>query len=74
MAWELQHALDAAKKKTKLRVPDVAQWVKKPNVAALVATEVQVQFPVWCSGLKDLMLLQLWCRPAATAPIPSLAW
>ena len=22
----------------------------------------------------DLMLLQLWCRPAATAPIGPLAW
>ena len=26
------------------------------------------------SGLKDLALLWLWCRPTATDPIPPLAW
>ena len=41
-------------------IPDLAQWVKDPAL------------PLGCS--LDPMLLWLWCRLAATAPIQSLAW
>ena len=37
----------------------MAQWVKNLTVLAQVAMEVWVQSPAWCSGLKDLVLLQL---------------
>ena len=40
----------------------MAQWVKNPTAVALVTSEVQVQLPTWCNGLKDLALPQLWCR------------
>ena len=44
------------------KVLPVAQWVKNPTAAALVATEEQVQSPAWHSGLNELALLQLWHR------------
>ena len=40
----------------------MAQWVKDPTVGVRVAATVQVHSPSWCSGLKDLLLLQLWLR------------
>ena len=43
-------------------IPTVAQWVENPTAVAWVATEVQVQSPAHCSGLKDLALTQLWHR------------
>ena len=30
--------------------------------------------PGFTQWVKDLALLWLWCRPAAAAPIPPLAW
>ena len=48
-------------------VPAVVQWVK--NLTA----EAQVGSPAWCSGLKDLALLQLQ-QVSASAQIQSLAW
>ena len=43
-------------------IPGLTQWVKDPA----------------CCGIgrrcEDLTLLWLWCRLAATAPTPSLAW
>ena len=45
-----------------LGVPTVAQWVTNPNAEAQVAAKAQVPSQAWCSGLKDLALLQLWCR------------
>ena len=48
----------------------VAQWLTSPSrnheVAGLIPGLVQ-----W---VKDLALLWLWCRPAATALIGPLAW
>ena len=41
-------------------VPAVAQRVKNPTAAALVAAEVQVQSPAPRSGLKDPASPQLW--------------
>ena len=44
-------------------VPAVVQWVWNPTAAALVAAEVWVQSPVWCSGLKGSGIAtaaQLW--------------
>lgn len=43
-----------------LGVPAVVQWVKNPKVAAQVAAEAWVLSPAWRSGLKDLVLMQLW--------------
>ena len=40
----------------------MAQWVKNLTGAAWVAVEMQVQYPAWRSGLKDLVLLQLWLQ------------
>ena len=37
----------------------MAQWVKHLTAAPWVAAEVRVQYLVWCSGLKDVALLQL---------------
>ena len=44
------------KKKVVRRVPTMMQWVKNLTAAAQVAVEMQIQFPVWCSGLKDTVL------------------
>ena len=38
------------------------QQVKNLTAAALVTAEVQVPSLAWSSGLKDLALLQWWCR------------
>ena len=38
----------------------MVQWVKNPTAAARVAGRAQVQSPAQDSGLKDLVLLQLW--------------
>ena len=43
-------------------VPAMVQCVKNLTAAAQVAAEVWVQFLAWCSGLKDLALLQPWHR------------
>ena len=43
-------------------VPAVAQWAKNPTAVIWVAAEVQVWSPAHCSGLKDLVLLQLQHR------------
>ena len=47
-------------------VPPLAQWVKDPALP--------VSCGVGCRRSSDLALLWLWHRPAATAPIPPLAW
>ena len=44
-------------------VPSVVQWVRNLTVAAQVAAEEQVRALAGYSGLKDLALLQVWCRP-----------
>ena len=44
----------------------LTQWVKDPDVA--------VSCGVGCRHGSDLVLLWLWHRPAATAPIRPLAW
>ena len=36
--------------------------------------EVAGSIPGLTQGVKDLALLWLWCRPAATGPIRPLAW
>ena len=47
-------------------IPALAQWVKDPGVA--------VSCDVGRRRCSDLVLLWLWRRPAATAPIRPLAW
>ena len=50
------------KKNRSSGVPTVALWVKNQTAAAPGAVEAHVQFLSWCSGSKDLVLLQLWHR------------
>ena len=45
-------------------IPGLDQWVK----------DLAVSCGVGCRHGLDPMLLWLWCRPAATAPIGPLAW
>ena len=45
-------------------IPDLNQWVKDPAMSCGVGHR--------CGS--DLVLLWLWCRPAAIAPIGCLAW
>ena len=45
-----------------LEFPTVAQSVKNLTAAAQVAVEMRVRSLAWCSRLKDLALLHLWCR------------
>ena len=82
LAWEPPYAAGAAqvkakrqKKKKKKRtrysvseglIPGLDQWFKGSGIAASCG--------VGCRCGSDLMLLWLWRRPAATAPIRSLAW
>ena len=47
-------------------VPALDQWVNDPSVA--------VSCGVGCRRGSDPVLLWLWCRPVATAPIRPLAW
>ena len=47
-------------------IPGLAQWVKDNGVA--------VSCGVGCKCGLDLVLLWLWCRPAATVPTGPLAW
>ena len=46
-------------------IPVLAQWVKDPALPCC---------GVGCRHGSDIMFLQLWRRPAATAPIQPLAW
>ena len=48
----------------------MAQW-KQTRV---VSMRIQVQSPGLAQWVKDLVLLWLWCRSSATAPIRPLAW
>ena len=45
----------------KRAVPAVVPWAKNLTAAAPVAVEARVRPPTWPSGLKDLVLPQLWC-------------
>ena len=47
-------------------IPSLIQWVKGSSVAASCSVGGR------CSS--DLVLQWLWCRLAAAAPIPPLAW
>ena len=47
-------------------IPGLAQWVKDPGVA--------VSCGVGRRRGSDPLLLRLWCRPAAIAPIRPLSW
>ena len=40
----------------------MAQWVKNLTTATQVTAELRVQSLAWHSGLKDLVLQQLWLR------------
>ena len=40
----------------------MAQWVKNMIAVAQVAVEVRVRYPAQYTGLKDLVLPQLWCE------------
>ena len=49
----------------------------RPGTAEMNPTrnhEVAVSIPDLPQWVKDLALLWLWCRPAATAPIRPLSW
>ena len=48
----------------------MAQWLTNPTRNYEVASLI----PGLAQWVKDLALLWLWCRPAATAPIRPLAW
>ena len=50
-------------------LPVVAQWVKNP----ISIHEDAGSIPGLTQGVKNLVLLCLWCRPAAAAPIQPLA-
>ena len=47
-------------------IPGLAQWVKDPGVTT--------SCNIGCRYDLDLVLLWPWCRLAAAAPIPPLAW
>ena len=48
----------------------MAQWLTNPTRTH----EDSGSIPGLTQWVEDLALLWLWCRPAATAPIRSLAW
>ena len=52
-------------------IPGLAQWVEDP---ALPGAVVYVTNVVHVTNGMDLMLLWLWCRPAAAALTQPLAW
>ena len=45
-----------------VRTHVVVQWVKNPTAATQVTAKAGVPSLAWCSGLKNLALLQLWLR------------
>ena len=52
------------------QVPTVAQWIK--NLTSIHEDESSI--PGLARGVKVLVRLWLWRRPAAAAPIQPLAW
>ena len=57
-------------KKIMLGAPFVAQQLTNPSRIH----EDVCSIPGLAQWVKDLVLLWLWCRPAAVAPIQPLAW
>ena len=47
----------------------MAQWLMNPT-----RNQVEGSISGLAQGVKDLVLLWLWCRLAAVAPIGPLAW
>ena len=58
------------KKRIQLGVPIVAQWLTNPTWNC----EAVGLIPGLAQRVKDPVLLWLWCRLVATAPIRPLAW
>ena len=57
-------------KETRQGIPVVAQQKR----IRLVAMRMWVQISGLAQWVRDPLLLWLWCRPAAVAPIRPLAW
>ena len=69
-SWATSSNHIASFKHTTEEVPVVAQWLTNPTRNH----EVVVRSLAPLSGLRIWCCCELWCRPAATAPIQPPAW
>ena len=68
--WPVRDLEGLLQKLQEQGVPIVAQWLISPTSIH----RMQVQSLASLSGLRIWRCGELWCRPAATAPIQSLVW
>ena len=61
-------------KQKRIQLVSMRMWVQPLPLLNGLRSGIAMSYGIGCRRSSDPALLWLWCRPAATAPIRSLAW